>query len=657
MPYAEINADKPQEILIETGYQDRYLIKQVPGANWDGVNKVWKAPTSWATAVILRGLFGAEMQLGDELKAWGWRERRNRIEPATSISLSMEIGDDDGSPEAKVIQTWRDTMADLKMRRFQEVDTLFMHRAQSALLSQPMGAGKTISTIGVLKLLEQLGENPFPALIVCPNSVKTSWGRELSRWAPHLRVQLVHGGAGARREQLKASADVYIMNWEALRLHSRLAGYGSYALRSCHVCDPEKAQLLKNARRKVAEAEAKIDVPDAVVGTVIDEMLEAALAEAKKHLQVTERDVSHGACEKCPRELNEINWRVVIADEAHRMKDVRSKQTRALWAISRVATRRYALTGTPIANRPDELWSILHFLDPREWPSKTRYVDYFTNKVFNFWGGMEILGLNAETRDQFFAILNPRMRRMPKEIILPQLPEKIYTTRECEMTPKQARAYKQMVEEKLAEVGDGDVSSLLVGANPLTRNTRLMQFASAMLVPDSDGGFVMTDPSSKLDVLDELIEELDGEQLVVFAMSKQLINMAAARAEKNKVSFGLITGDVPVPERAAAVEEFQAGGLRMMLATTAAGGTGITLTAAKKLIRLQRDWSAVNNSQAEDRIHRIGSEIHDSIEIIDLVTPESVEVHQLEVLAGKAENLQEIVRDKEALRRLLYGKA
>lgn len=589
MPHAEVDPEHPQDVLIGTGYQDRYLIKQLPGARWDTERRIWRAPVSWATAMILRGLFKDQLTLGDEFKAWGWRERRDRVEDANRLRERLELADDDDSPAAKVIRGWRDLPDSPRLHAFQEAGVRYLYAAVNAGLLDEMGTGKTIQGICLLRLLHELGEGPFPALVVAPNSVKTSWAKEFKAWWPEARVQLVHGGAGARREQLKTSADVYIINWEALRLHSRLAAYGSYAL---------------------SEAE------------------------------------------KTPKELNEIPWRTVIADEAHRAKDPRAKQTRALWAVSRPAARRVFMTGTPIANRPDELWSPLHFMDPREWPSKTRFVDYFTNKTFNFWGGMEILGLHAETRSQFFSILDPRTRRMPKTVVLPQLPEKVYTTRWAEMLPKQRKAYQQMLKEMLAELDDEDA---VAAPNPLTRALRLMQFASAYAVSSGDGSILLDEPSNKLDVLDELIEETEGEQLVVFAQSRQLINLAAARAEKNKIPFGLITGDISVPDRQSVVDDFQDGRLRMVLATTGAGGTGITLTASKTLIRLQRDWSIVNNTQAEDRVHRIGSEVHDSVNIIDIVAPDTIEVRQLEALAGKGANLQEIVRDKEALRRLLKG--
>lgn len=594
MPNVEIDPDAPDQVLIDTDYVDRFLIKQLPGARYINTSRLWKAPLSWATCVILRGLFKEKLKIGDDLAGWAWRERKERVEEANRLRNLLKLEDDDDSPATKIIRGWRGDDGP-QMRPFQEAGVRYLYAAISAGLTDPMGSGKTIQGIMLLKLLHELGESPFPCLIVAPNSVKFNWEREFEVWWPQVEVQVVHGGAGERRSQITHEADVYIINWEGLRGHSKLAGYGSYAL-----------------------------------------------TEAEKE----------------PKELNAIAWSTVIADEAHRAKDPRAKQTRALWAVSRPARRRIFMTGTPIANRPDELWSPLNFMEPREWPSKTRYVDYFTNAQFNFWGGMEILGLKAETKKQLFTILDPRMRRMPKEAILPQLPPKTFVQRDVIMTPKQSRAYRAMVKQAIAEIENGtDIGSYLVGANPLTKNLRLMQLASAMLAQEDEKTWLMVEPSSKLDLLDEVIEEMDGEPLVVFAQSRQLIELAEARMAKHKVSCRLITGAISVPDRQTAVDDFQAGRVPVMLATMAAGGTGITLTAAHTMLRLQRDWSAVNNSQAEDRIHRIGSEVHDRITIIDGVAPDTVEIHQLDALAGKAQNLQEIVRDKKQLEAILLGQS
>ncbi len=94
---------------------------------------------------------------------------------------------------------------------------------------------------------------------------------------------------------------------------------------------------------------------------------------------------------------------------------------------------------------------------------------------------------------------------------------------------------------------------------------------------------------------------------------------------------------------------FQAGKLDVMLFTYAAGGVGINLTRADTMIRLQRSWSMIANNQGVDRIHRIGSEVHESITIIDLVTAGSIEETQIQRLYEKAERMEEIVRDREKL--------
>jgi SNF2 family DNA or RNA helicase len=90
-----------------------------------------------------------------------------------------------------------------------------------------------------------------------------------------------------------------------------------------------------------------------------------------------------------------------------------------------------------------------------------------------------------------------------------------------------------------------------------------------------------------------------------------------------------------------------------VLFTAQAGGVGITLTAARRLVMLQRPWSLVDHKQAMDRVHRIGSEIHDSIVIMDYVTEGTIEERVIDVLDTKADNFEQIVRDKTQLLKIL----
>jgi SNF2 family DNA or RNA helicase len=115
----------------------------------------------------------------------------------------------------------------------------------------------------------------------------------------------------------------------------------------------------------------------------------------------------------------------------------------------------------------------------------------------------------------------------------------------------------------------------------------------------------------------------------------------------------LITGAQSEDERQQAIDDFQSGRIKWILFTAQAGGVGVTLTTARRLIMLQRPWSLVDHKQALDRVHRIGSEIHDSIVITDYVTEGTVEERVLQVLETKADNFEQIVRDKDQLLKIL----
>jgi SNF2 family DNA or RNA helicase len=122
---------------------------------------------------------------------------------------------------------------------------------------------------------------------------------------------------------------------------------------------------------------------------------------------------------------------------------------------------------------------------------------------------------------------------------------------------------------------------------------------------------------------------------------------------KAKIPHGLITGAQDEDERQKAVDDFQSGKIKWILFTAQAGGVGITLTAARRLVMLQRPWSLVDYKQALDRVHRIGSEIHDSIVIMDYVTEGTIEERVIQVLDSKADNFEQIVRDKAQLAKML----
>jgi len=595
--FVELDASS-SKILINAEWRYKELCKSIPGAKWDPKENYWHLPLSWSGCLALRSTFKSNLEIGPNLTQWATNEKTSRIDPANflrEVTEQME-GDEDLFPH-------------------QRAGVNFLSTARRALLADEPGLGKTAQAIRALKKLKDGGEAVFPALIVCPNTLKMNWKREFALWWPEVKVEIVTGTPAQKRKQFDSfgsseePADVLVINWESLRTHSRLAPYGSVALARCNEC--------------------------------------GGLSEK----------VTPARCEVHKRDLNEIDFKSVIADEVHRSKDPKSKQTRALWSATGDADIRFALTGTPIANNVVDLWTILHWLSPEEWPSKTRWIDRMVDTMLNAFGGLMVLGIKSHMKEEFYATLNPRMRRMLKTVVLPWLPEVTVERRDVEMSTKQKKAYNEMRDWMIAELETGGVVS---APSVLTQTLRLLQFASsyAEMTADPSTGepkATLIEPSCKIDALMDDISHGDfgDDSIAVSAVSRQLIELLSARLTKAGIAHGLITGAQNEEERQRAVDDFQSGKKKWILFTAQAGGVGITLTAARRLIRLQRPWSLVDDKQVNDRVHRIGSEIHDNIIITDYVTSGTVEERVRQVLETKADSFEEVVKDKEQLLKML----
>lgn len=608
MVFADLDSSGAR-IALDTSWVQKDQVKSIPGARWSNDDRRWSLPLSWASALGLRAEFGPTLVIGQSLRDWAKEERANRIDPSLFLRDATDI---ENYPwiMGDTIKSWR-TDTGPSLYAHQEAAAAFLVTARNALLGDEMGVGKTASVLSAVRLLkEALGEDPFPVLVVCPNTLKRNWAREVETWLPGAAAFPLVGTALQRRKQLAAAkqhpAAVVIVNIEAVRTMSRLAPYGSVRLLKCTECDKKDG--------------------------------EPGLAAAR--------------CEVHPKELNTFEFQTCIGDELHRVKDPKAKQTRAIWSVFHGPTvrYRYAMTGTPIANHPGDLWSVMHSIAPQEYPRRSAFIERFAQVAWNAYG-MEILGLDSEHKAELFGFLDPRFRRMPKSRVLAHLPAKVFTTREVEMSPKQAAAYRGLEDRAAALLDTGDV--LLVGSD-LALSTRLLQLAASYCnidlgdTPDDPATWQveLCEPSSKIDEMMSIIEELDGASVAIAAEHRRLLELAGARLEKAGIPHVFVTGAVDEHQRAQNVADFQSGKIKVLLYTYKAGGVGINLTAAGTLVRLQRSWSLVDHKQGEDRVHRIGSEIHASVNIIDIVTADTIESRQLEALSIKTARLDEINRDE-----------
>lgn len=597
------------EIFVKTNWTEKDLGEQVPGLNYRSARPDreagWYGPLSWGTIVVLHGIFGARLEVGEHLRewinwCWSW------ITPALQHREATEVTGD-----------WNDGTVFDRLYSYQKIGANFMGMIpDGVLIGDEMGTGKTPTTLTALGRIHRTSHDALPALVICPNSVKHQWAEEAAIWLPEANPYVIGGGMQTRRKLLaEAHQDPHsltIINFEAVRGHSRLAPYGSVRLVRCRSCGGP-----------------------------------------------ADTDVTPQRCHKHPKELNGMVFRTVIVDEAHRMKDPTSQQTRACWAVQHGPTvkRRWALTGTPIATDVGDLWSIMHGIAPLDFPTKTEFIQRFALLGWSRHASLDIVGIRPDTRPEFDQLVQPRFRRVLKDIVLPQLPAKVRTYREAPMSAKQAKIYEQMKEEMFAEVEDGDV---IFSPTNLTKATRLLQFSSSYAKVEQvgvkeDGSpeykVDLIEPCPKIDVLLEIIEEMGDRQLAVCAMSRQLIELTAARFDslKSPITYRQITGAIPQAVRPHQIRDFQSGQAQVMLFTVGAGGVGVNLTAADTIVFLQRSWSMLENKQAEDRVHRVGSERHESISIIDVIAPDTIEVDQRRKLWAKEMRLEELVQDRARL--------
>jgi len=557
-----------ERIAVKIHLREKSLIKQVPGARYDAELGVWTTRKAYTACVQLSNIFRNALEVSTELKEYAQGEYTKTIaQRERGLLLDAEL------------QHWREG----EMSPLQRVGAGFLAGAESAILADEMGAGKTVQATVAVDIVIMLNDiatlnERFHGLAVVPNSTKRGWARHIDEWTLSVRPYVLKGNKKQRLEIIEAfKADkraMLIANWEQLRAHSRLAPYGNIRL--------------------------------------TDE-------------------------ERTPKEFNDFEFDVIIADEAHRAKNASSKQTRGLWAPK--AKRKWAMTGTPIANHPGDLWSILHFIDPDEWPSRSAYIDRYCLTQWNVHGGMDIVGIRYDTRDEFYHLIDRYFLRRLKRDIMGRDIVKVPEVRYVELPPKHRKMYKEFKEELLLMLENGAISA----TNPLAATSRLVQLSAAPLDMTDEGKYVMVKPSPKVAELLSLVEAVE-EPVVVFSASKQLLYLAAEELEKKGIPYLFASGDQGEDERAEAVERFQAGEGTVFLATQGAMSEGVTLTRAKVLCFLQRDWSMVKNKQAEDRIHRWGQEA-DSVTIVDIITEDTIDERVYEVFTTKEGRLDEVTRD------------
>ena len=290
----------------------------------------------------------------------------------------------------------------------------------------------------------------------------------------------------------------------------------------------------------------------------------------------------------------------LVLDESQRIKNPSSKTAKAILSLRDLATKRIIITGTPIANKPEDIWSQFFFLDG----GKLLGTDYYAfKKQFTVsLKGVEDLSPFELSLGFLRKQISQVSIRRTKDIL--ELPDKLYEDVDAILSPKQRSAYDLAREEMIYEISntDGDLIEKDID-NYLVKLLRLTQIASNPGLLD----VAYNEEPGKFPVLDRIVNEIISKNEKVIIWTSFTGNVRTLRNRYSKFGSQMLFGEVPIADRNAVIKKFQGDPqCRVLVANPAAAKEGLTLTAANHAIYLDRTFKMDDYLQSQDRIHRIG---------------------------------------------------
>ena len=332
------------------------------------------------------------------------------------------------------------------------------------------------------------------------------------------------------------------------------------------------------------------------------------------------------------------SWQMVVLDEAQAIKNAGTKRAQAVGGLQ--AGFRLALTGTPVENYLDELWSLFSFVNPGVLGSREGFQKRFARPIER--------DKDPHARQALRALIRPFLLRRTKAAVLSELPPRTEQTLNVEMSEAERAFYEALRQRSLERIAALDAPEGRRKIQILAEIMRLRRACCNPALIDAAAGV----PSGKLAAFMELVEELirNRHRALVFSQFVGHLELVRAALDLQGIRYEYLDGSTPSAEREKRVAAFQAGGADLFLISLRAGGTGLNLTAADYVVHLDPWWNPAVEDQASDRAHRIGQER--PVTIYRLIMQDSIEQQILGLHRDKRDLANDLLEGTETTARL-----
>lgn len=631
---------KGRRIEIRSSVSITGLRTAVPGA-YQSVSGHWTVPLSIESCILLRQKYGQRLSVGPILRRWARGVQQNRRSMAKLASAN----------DAKLYvlpKAAPKLYRAMRKRKYQRVGARFIADNPATLEADEPGLGKTLIAMG--GILES--ETPGPYLIIAPKTASDSvWKREIERWLPHDHKAITVPEGRIMRERVLKYSHFGPKTW--LIVHPEMVMVRTWL---------ECQKLVKRRYRNRKTGKKRVRVVECGKWSPLEAKQKRILKTCKHTKDRKTKRIDVHAYPK----IFKIQWGAIVIDESHESLIRRSgAPTQRRNGMDKLPLRtdglRIAMSGTPFDDKPHQLWGTLNWLDPKKYSAFYRWAELYWKKTG--YTGWEIGDFIKEREKMLWDSLSAVAIRRTKAEVASDLPPKMYPGSKLdpwdeksphgiwlEMEGKQASAYAQMERDSVAHLDSGRLQAVTA----LAELTRLKQLAcsygrietrkvrvncgKAYQLPDDQwcnyckrrgyhiemrDKFFPELPSNKFTWLANSLEEWGFPKrpitkVVVGSFYTGLLENVASNLERHfrtkphRPLTTIISGKVNRPgQRKRIIDEFNdEGGPSVMMLNVKAGGTAITIDSADKTVFLSETRIPSQQTQLEDRTHRVSNPRH-----------------------------------------------